>query len=98
MIVETKAGEFGDAKLFAEDALGVVGVEDPIFDTGFDAARAIEERGFRGFEKLLWAGEKGFAWTDKLEFIAERFFRAGAREFGGLEFAGGEIDQSEADG
>ena len=44
MIVEAEAGEFGDTELFAEDALGVVGMEDPVFDAGFDAARAIESR------------------------------------------------------
>ena len=98
MIVEAEAGEFGDAELFAEDALGVVGMEDPVFDAGFDAACAVEERSFRGFEKLLRAREKRFARTDELQFVAESFLRARAGEFGGLEFAGGEIDEGEADG
>jgi hypothetical protein len=98
MIVEAEAGEFGDTELFAEDALGVVGVEDPVFDAGFDAAGAVEEGGFCGFEELLRAREKGFAGTDELQFVTERFLRVWAREFSGLEFAGGEIDQGEAYG
>jgi len=40
VIVEAEAGKFGYAELFAEDALGVIGMEDPIFDAGFDAAHA----------------------------------------------------------
>jgi len=52
--------------LFTENAFGVVGVEDPVFDAGFDAARAVEERSFRGFEELLRAGEKGFAGANEL--------------------------------
>jgi len=97
MIVEAEAGKFGDAELFAQNAFGIIGMEDPIFDAGFDAAHAIEEGGFRGFEELLGPGEKSFAGADELEFIAQRFFRGGAGEFGGLEFAGREIDQGEAD-
>jgi hypothetical protein len=46
----------------------------------------------------LRAREKGFAGTDELQFVTERFLGAGAREFGGLEFASGEVDESEADG
>jgi hypothetical protein len=42
MIVETESGEFGDSELFSQDALGVVGMKDPIFNAGFNAARAIE--------------------------------------------------------
>src|SRR5882762_2022571 len=96
MIVEAKAGEFGDAELFAEDALSVVGMEDPVLDAGFDAACAVEERSFRGFEELLWAREKCFARTNELQFIAESFLRVRAGEFGGLEFAGGKVDEGEA--
>ena len=47
---------------------------------------------------MLRAREKGFAGTDELEFIAKGFLRVWAGEFGGMEFAGGEIDQGEADG
>ncbi len=73
-------------------------MEDPIFDASFDAAHAVDERRFRGFEKLLRSREKSLAGADELEFIAQRFFRGGAGEFGGLEFAGREIDESETDG
>ena len=92
MIVEAEAGKFGDAELFAEDAFGVIGVEDPVFDAGFYAAGAVEERGFGGFEELLRARKKRFARADELQFIAERLLRSGAGEFGSLEFTGREID------
>jgi hypothetical protein len=88
MIVEAEAGEFGYAELFAEYAFGVIGVEDPVFDAGFDAAHAVEEGGFRGFEELLRAGEKSFAGTNELKFVSKGFLRVWTREFGGLEFAG----------
>src|SRR4029077_11295845 len=87
MIVEAETGEFGDAELFAKDALGVIGMEDPVFNAGFNAARAVKERSFSGFEKLLRAGEKSFARTNELQFVAEGFLRVWAGKFGGLEFA-----------
>jgi len=40
--VESERCEFGDAELLAEDALGVVTVEDPVFDAGFDAACSVQ--------------------------------------------------------
>ena len=57
MIVEAEAGEFGDAELFAEDAGGVVVLEDPVVEAGFDAAGAVEQGIFCGVEELLRAGE-----------------------------------------
>jgi len=98
MAVQAKSGEFGNAELFAEDSYGVVALEDPVFEAGFNPACAIEERSFRGFEELVRAGKESFAGTKKLEFVAERFFRGGAAKFSGLEFSGGEIDEREADG
>jgi len=98
MIVQAVAGEFGDAELFAEDARGVVVLEDPVVETGFDAAGAVEQRIFRGVEELLRAGEQRFARAKELEFVAEVVGSARASEFGGLEFTGGEVDEREADG
>ena len=97
VIVEAEAGEFGDTELFAEDGFGVIGVEDPVFDARLDAAGAVEERGFRGFEKLLRAREESFAGANELQFISEGFLRARAGELRGLEFAGGEIYEGQAD-
>ena len=87
MVVEAEAGEFGDAELFAENAGGVIVLEDPVFQAGLDAAGAVDERIFRGVEELLRAREKGFARPEELEFVAELFRGARAGEFGGLEFA-----------
>ena len=97
VIVEAEGGEFGDAKLFAEDALGVVRMKDPVFDAGFDPTGAIEDGGLGSFEELLRAREQGFARAEELEFVAEGFLCVGAGKFGGLEFASGEIHDGEAD-
>ena len=43
VIVEAEAGKFGDAKLFAEDAFGVVALKNPILQPGFHAAGAFKE-------------------------------------------------------
>jgi len=97
MIIEAKAGEFGDAKLLPENAFGIVALESPILEAGLDPACTFEEGSLRGFEELLRAGEKRFARVEQLEFVAESFVGSGAGKFGGLEFAGGKIDESEAD-
>src|SRR6266571_3460988 len=97
MIIEAKAGEFGDAKLLSENSLGIVALEGPILEAGLDSACTFEERGLRGFEELLRAREKRFAWVKKLEFVAESFVGSGTGKFGGLKFAGGKIDESKAD-
>src|SRR5208283_3010635 len=97
VIIEAEAGQFSDTKLFAEDAFGVIALEDPIFEAGFDAASAIKERNFGGFKELLRAREKGFPGAVELEFIAQGFFGMRADEFGGQEFAGGEIHEGQAD-
>src|SRR5438132_11277808 len=44
MLVETEAREFGDAKLFAQDALRVVSLKNPVFQASFHATDAFEER------------------------------------------------------
>ena len=93
MVVEAEAGELGDAELFAENARGVVVLEDPVFEARFDAADAFGEGIFRGVEELLRAGKQRFARVQELEFVAEIFGGARAGKFGGLEFAGGEIDE-----
>ena len=31
-IIEAEASKFGDIKLFAEDALGIFGLKDPVFE------------------------------------------------------------------
>jgi len=46
VIVEAKAGEFGNAELLAEDARGVIVLKRPIFNAAFDTARTVEKRGF----------------------------------------------------
>src|ERR1051325_416467 len=96
MIVQAEAGEFGDTKLFAKDALAVVALESPVFEAGLDAARAFEKRSLGGFEKLFRAGKQSFAGSAKLEFIAKSFVGARARKFCGLKFTSGEIDECEA--
>src|SRR5258708_22085371 len=88
MIVEAEAGKFGDAELFAQNAFGIIGMEDPIFVAGFDAAHAVDERHFRSFEELLRPREKSFAGADELEFIAQRFFRGGGGGVWGPGFGG----------
>ena len=98
MIVEAEAGKFGDAELFAEDAFGIVALKNPIFEAGFHAAGAFEERGLRRFEELLGPGKQRFPRMKQLQLVAERFIGARAGEFRGLKFAGGEIDVREANG
>ena len=98
VLVKAEAGEFSDTKLFAENALGIIPLEDPVFEPGFDAARAFEQRCFCSFEKLLRPGKQSFSGTKKLQFVAERLIRAGAGKFGGLKFSRGKIDVSEPDG
>jgi len=93
MIVEAEAGEFGYAELFrAECARRNRDGRPNRRPRVSTPLHAVDERRFRGFEELLRPGEKSFAGADELEFIAQRFFRGRAGEFGGLEFAGREID------
>src|SRR5258708_2730627 len=61
MAIETEACEFGDAELLAQEALGVVVLEGPVFEARLDAAGTFEQRSFRSFEKLLRAGQKRLA-------------------------------------
>src|SRR6266404_1332713 len=96
MRIEAEAGEFGYAELFAEDAVSVIVLKNPIFEARFHAAGAVEQGSFRGFEKLLRAGQQRFARMQELQFVAEIFVGAWAGEFGGLEFARGEINVGEA--
>src|SRR6267378_2081145 len=65
VIVEAETREFGDAKLFAQDALGVVALKNPIFEAGFHATHD-----FAANEFLARAG--------LLHLIADRDFEAGA--------------------
>src|SRR6266404_2117866 len=55
--VEAEASELCYAELFAKDAVGVIVLKNPIFKARFDSAGAIEQGSFRGFEKLLRAGQ-----------------------------------------
>ncbi len=84
--------------MFAQDALGVVVLEDPIFQARFDAAGAVEQGSFRGLEKLLRAGKQSLARVEKLQLVAKIFVGARPGKFRGLEFAGGKIDVGQADG
>src|SRR5260370_26636885 len=61
MAIEAEACEFRDAELLAQQALGVIVLEGPVFQAPFPAAGALEQRSFRGFEQLLRAREKVFA-------------------------------------
>jgi len=88
VIVEAETREFGDSKLFAQDALGIVSLKDPIFEAGFHATHAFQERCLRRFEKLLRPGEQSFPWAKQLKFVAKSVIGALAGEFGGLKFAG----------
>src|SRR5438477_11887466 len=96
MIVEAEAGEFGDAELFAENARGVVVLKDPVVETRFDTATAVEQGIFCGVKESLGAGEQRFAGAKELQLVAEVFGGTRAGKFGGLEFAGGAIDEGEA--
>ena len=71
VVVEAEAREFGDAELFAEDTRGVVVLEDPVVETRFDAAGAVEEGIFRSVEELLRAGKQRFTGTEQLQLVAE---------------------------
>jgi len=97
MGIEAEASEFSDAELFAEKTLGVVAVEDPVFEAGFHTASAVEKRVFGGFKKLLRARKKSFAGMEELEFVAKIVFGARALEFSGEKFSGGKVDEGEAD-
>src|SRR6266404_6328420 len=67
--VEAEAGQFGYAELFAQDALGVIELKDPIFETRFDAASAIEQGSFRRLEKLLRTRQQRFARMQELQLV-----------------------------
>jgi len=43
VIVQAKAREFSDAELLAQDAFGIVPLEDPIFEARFDSADALQQ-------------------------------------------------------
>ena len=57
VLVEAETREFGNAKLFAKDAFGVVALEDPVFEAGFHATNTFQERCLCSFEKLLRPGK-----------------------------------------
>ena len=96
VIVEAEAGQFRNAKLFAQDALTVVALEGPVFEAGLDSAGAFEKRSLSGFEQLLRPWKQSFARAEQLKLVAKGFVGARPGEFGSLEFAGGKIDESEA--
>src|SRR5207302_10545884 len=98
MLVETEACQLGDAKLFAQDALRVVPLKNPVFEARFHAAYAFEERSLRCLEKLLWPRKQRFPGTQQLQFVAKVVVCARAGEFRGLEFTSGKIDKSKANG
>ena len=93
VIVEAEAGEFGDAELFAQDARGVVGLEDPVFEPGFDATNAIGQRVLRGIEERLRTGKQRFTWTQKLKLVAQIVGGARAGELSRLKLSSREIDE-----
>src|ERR1700674_667787 len=96
--VEAEAGQLGYAELFAQDALSVIVLKDPVFQARFNDTRAIEQGCFRGLEKLLRAGEQRFARVQELQLVAKIFVGVRPGEFRGLKFAGGEIDVRESNG
>jgi len=56
---------------FAQDALGIVALKDPIFEAGFHATHAFQERCLRRFEKLLRPGKQSFPRAKQLKFVAK---------------------------
>src|SRR5438445_13204178 len=98
MLVETEAREFGDAKLFSQDALRVVSLKNPVFQARFHATDAFEERSLRRLEKLLWPRKQRFPRAQQLQFVAKFIVGARAGEFRGLKFTSGQINEGEADG
>src|SRR5260370_34758001 len=98
MIVEAEAREFDDAKLFAQDALGIVALKDPSLDAGFHATQAFQKRSLGGFEKLLRPGKQSFPRAKQLQLVAKSVLSVGPGKLGGLKFTGGKIDKGEADG
>ena len=97
MIVEAEACEFGDAELLAENARSVVVLEDPVFETGFNAAHAIRKRILRCVEEGLRTREQSFSRAQELQFIAKIVSGSWSREFGRLKFASREINEGQAD-
>src|SRR4029077_8882964 len=95
MAVEAESGQLRDAELLAQDALGVIVLEDPVFNARFDAASAVQQRSLRGFEELLRPRKKRFARMKQLQFVAKVFVGTRARKFCCLELAGGKINVGE---
>ncbi len=50
MLVEAQPREFRDAKLFAQNPLGVIALENPVFQAAFNSAGSFEQGSFRGFK------------------------------------------------
>src|SRR5205807_7280663 len=98
MLVEPEALEFGDAKLFAQYALRVVSLKNPVFQARFHASDAFEERSLRRLEKLLWPRKQRLPRAQQLQFVAKFIVGARAGEFRGLKFTSGQINEGEADG
>src|SRR5207249_9975747 len=98
VIVEAKACEFCNAKLFAQYDLRVVPLKNPVFQARFHAADAFEKRSLRCLEKLLWPRKQRFPGTQQLQFVAKVVVCARAGEFRGLKFTSGKIDERQADG
>src|SRR5947208_13301201 len=98
MLVEAEARQLGDAKLFAQNALRVVPLKNPIFQARFHAADAFEERSLRRLEKLLWPRKQRFPRAQQLQFVAKFIVGTRAGEFRDLKFTGRKIDKGQANG
>src|SRR5258707_15101393 len=97
MAVKAEAGEFGDAKLFFQNALRVIVLKSPVVDAAFDAAGSIEQGNFGGFEELWRARKESFAGVEGLQLIAEGFLWLGAGKFSALKFSGGKMEKGHVD-
>jgi len=70
VIVKAEARKFGDAKLLAKDALGIIALKNP------SSRRDSLRRHLRGamsspFRRVAVAGEAKFPWAQQLEFVAQ---------------------------
>src|SRR5580658_788505 len=96
MIVEAESRELRHTKLLAQNPLGVIALENPVFQTAFDAAGAFQQGSFRRFKKLLRTRKQRFARMKKLQLVAKGFVGIGARKFRRLKFASRKVHERQA--
>ena len=74
VIDQTKSFQRDDAEMLFQDALCIIGFENPFIEPRFDCAETVHFRGNRGGEQTDRTRQENFARAQNAEFIAQACF------------------------